>query len=287
MDSGSDNSDDSGWRSSNYNNNNSVHGYNHYKDQRQDMGRGGQESHLYVALHNINGEKVAKGIVQAIEAGDSLQGLVLSPSEEAILIKEVYVPSEEVYELYLYNMGDCLNKVIRWPKKLLEEMAEAPEFGERFVQQQPSLWSSRSAQSGFAPHTMSFIASMEEVRGNQVHGRPYCHRTRAQRRPRGPRVIEKPRKERLSLDCVIMDKEKVLCSQRCLHDIQAKDILILQCLSLESPKYERRLTWIIDTLRSFMTVHRTLNMQDRVKCVTRISGKRVCNACYALAVGYS
>jgi hypothetical protein len=28
-------------------------------------------------------------------------------------------------------------------------------------------------------------------------------------------------------------------------------------------------------------------MQERSKCVTRISGKRVCNACYALAVGYS
>jgi hypothetical protein len=102
------------------------------------MRRGGRESQLHVALHNMKREKVAKGIVQAIEADDLLEGLVLSPSEEAILIGEVYVSSEEVYELSLYRMGDCLNKVIRWPKKLLEEMAEAPEFGERFVQQQPS-----------------------------------------------------------------------------------------------------------------------------------------------------
>jgi hypothetical protein len=257
MDSGNDDSDDSNWRSSNYNNNNSVHGYNLHEDRRQDMPREGQESQLHVALHDIHGEKVAKEIVQAIEAGDLLEGLVLSPSEEAILIEEVYVPSEEVYELSLYRMGDCLNKVIRWPRKLLEEMAHVPELGEQFVQQQPSLWSSRSTESGFAPHTMSFIASMEEVRGNQVHGRPYSHRTRSQRRPRGPRVIGKPRKERLSLDCVIMDKEKVLCSQRCLHDIQAEDILLLRCLSLGSPKYEKRSTWIIDTLRGFMTVERT------------------------------
>jgi hypothetical protein len=227
MDLGSDDSDDSSWRSSNYNNNNSIHGINLHEDQRQDMSRGGQESQLHVALHNINEEKVGKGVVQPIEVSDSLEGLVLSPSEKAILIEEVYVPLEEVYELSLYRMGDCLNKVIRWARKLLEEMARALELGEQFVQQQPSLWSSRSAQSGFAPHTMSFIASIEEVRGNQVRGRPYSHRTRAQRRPRGPRVIGKPRKERLSLDCIIMDKEKVICSQRCLHDIQAEDILLL------------------------------------------------------------
>jgi hypothetical protein len=212
---------------------------------------------------------------------------VLSPSEEAILIEEVYGPSEEVYELSLYNMGDCLNKVIRWLRKLLKELAHVPELGEQFVQQQPTLWSLRRTQSGFTPHTLSFLASMVEVRGNQVHGQPYCHRTRAQRRPRGPCIIGKPRKERLSLDCVIMDKEKVLCSQRCLHDIQVEDILILRCLSLGSPKYERRLMWIIDSLRGFMTVERTLNMQERIKCVTRISGKRVYNACYALAIGYS
>ena len=251
------------------------------------MARGGRESQLHVALHNINKEKVGKGVVQPIEVGDSLEGLVLSLSEEAILIEEVYVPSEEVYELSLYRMEDCLNKVIRWPRKLLEEMARAPKLGEQFVQQQPSLWSSQNAQSGFAPHTMSFIASMEEVRGNQVHGQPYFHQTRAQRRPRGPYVIGKPRKERLSLDCVIMDKEKVICSQRCLHDIQAEDILLLRCLSLGSPKYDKRSTWIIDTLRGFMTVERTLDMQERIKCVTRISRKKVCNACYALAVGYS
>lgn len=105
MDLGSDDSDDSAWRSSNYNNNNSIHGFNLHEDQRQDMGRGGRESQLHVALHNINGEKVGKGVVQPIEAGDLLEGLVLSPSEEAILIEEVYVPLEELYELSLYKMG--------------------------------------------------------------------------------------------------------------------------------------------------------------------------------------
>jgi hypothetical protein len=89
MDSGSDDSDNSHWRSSNYNNNNFVHGFNLHEDRRQDMPRGRRESRLQVTLHNINGEKVEKGIVQAIEAGDLLEGMVLNPSEEAILIEEV------------------------------------------------------------------------------------------------------------------------------------------------------------------------------------------------------
>jgi hypothetical protein len=35
---------------------------------------------------------------------------------------------------------------------------------------------------------------------------------------------------------------KSFCAQRFLHDIDAKDILILCCLALESSKYEQRST---------------------------------------------
>jgi hypothetical protein len=45
--------------------------------------------------------------------------------------------------------------------------------------------------------------------------------------------------------------------------------------------------WLIDTLRGFMTAQRTLEMEEHVKCVIRINGKRVCNVCYGLAFGYS
>ena len=77
---------------------------------------------MHVDLHNINGEKVVKGILQSLEVDDSLEGLVCNPSKEAILITEVYVPSKEVYELSLYNMEDCYNRVIRWPRELVEEL---------------------------------------------------------------------------------------------------------------------------------------------------------------------
>jgi len=78
MDLGSDVSDDSSWKSLNYNNKNSIHGFNLHADQRHDMARRGRESQSHVALHNMNGKKVGKGVVQPIEAGDSLEGLVLS-----------------------------------------------------------------------------------------------------------------------------------------------------------------------------------------------------------------
>jgi hypothetical protein len=36
-----------------------------------------------------------------------------------------------------------------------------------------------------------------------------------------------------------------------------------------------------------MTREMTLRREERIKCVTRINGKKVCNACYAVAIGYS
>jgi hypothetical protein len=89
------------------------------------------------------------------------------------------------------------------------------------------------------------------------------------------------------MDSVVLDKEKNLCRERCLHDIDAKDILIIRCMALGSSNYENKTTWLIDTLRSFITRDRATSMHERLKCVTRIQGKRVCNACFALAIGYS
>ena len=169
MDLRSDDSKDLDWRNSNYKNNNYIHGYNLHKNHSQHMPMEGGDSQIHVALHHINGKRVAKRIIEAIEAGDLLEGFVLSPS------KEVYVPSKEIYELSLCNMENCCNKVLQWPRELVKELAHSADFGEQFVQQEPPIWSLGSTQNGFTPHTMSFIGSMEEVRGNKVLGRPYCH----------------------------------------------------------------------------------------------------------------
>jgi hypothetical protein len=95
------------------------------------------------------------------------------------------------------------------------------------------------------------------------------------------------RKEKLLLDFEIVDKRKVQCNQRCSYEIDAKDILNLHCLALESSKYKKKLTCMIDSLRDFMTKERTMGMQEPVKCGIRINGKKVCIACNVLAIGYS
>jgi hypothetical protein len=76
----------------------------------------------HVTLYNTNGDEVAKGHVQALEAGDSLEGLVLSPYEEAVFIEEVLLPSQKVHEILLYTMGDYYNQVICWLRELVKKL---------------------------------------------------------------------------------------------------------------------------------------------------------------------
>jgi hypothetical protein len=90
--------------------------------------------------------------------------------------------------------------------------------------------------------------TLEEIGGNQQRRRPYYRCTRPQGKSTGPRIIGRSRKERLSMDSVVLDKEFFLCRERCLHDIDAKDILIIRCLALGSSNYENRTTWLIAAL---------------------------------------
>ena len=69
-------------------------------------------SRRQVALCSIDGEEVAKGTVRAMENRQFITRLVLSSSEVAICIDEVLVPSQEVNEIFLYNIEDYWNKVI-------------------------------------------------------------------------------------------------------------------------------------------------------------------------------
>ena len=85
-----------------------------------------------------------------------------------------------------------------------------------------------------------------------------------------------------------IDKEKIIISKQCLHEFDAKDICIILCKALKTSKNEKRSTWLVDTLQSFMTSEMSIrSMHECMKCVTRIKMKKVCNACYALAIGYS
>ena len=73
------------------------------------------------------------------------------------------------------------------------------------------------------------------------------------------------------------------CKRNCLTDVPARYILDMR-YSAWGSKYPIRSTWVRQMLVSFYT--RT-NGTCRDKFVTKLDGKQVCNACYALAVGYS
>jgi hypothetical protein len=201
-----------------------------------------QGCHENVLLYNNDGGEVARGLKQALEAGDVLEGLVISPFEEAILIKAVFAPSQEVYEILLFNMEDCLNKVIWWRRDLLKTLPCRNKFQQIGIQLNSPTYSTHYAENEFIVPTTTFLDSMEELRSDQRHVHLYSHRSQPQRLQRGPHMIDKSRTDRMSMDCVLTNKRKVYCAQRCLHDVDAKDILILCCLALGSLNYEQRST---------------------------------------------
>ena len=122
MDSDSDNSGGACWGGPNHYRQIHEQGHSFYGDCKDGLPVCVQLSGTHIALYNTKGEEVAKRHFQPLEVGDLLEGLVLSPSKKAIFIEHVLEPFEEVYEILLYTIGDCLNKVIRWPANLVRPL---------------------------------------------------------------------------------------------------------------------------------------------------------------------
>jgi hypothetical protein len=145
-------------------------------------------------------------------------------------------------------MDDCLNKVIRWPAHLVRTLESQTTGTGRTTNMGTGVVSPVRRENECNSPILLVIGTLEEFGENTDRRRPYCRCTRPHRRASGPRIIGRSRAERLSMDSVISDKEKVQCSQRCLHDIDAEEILMIRCLALGSSNYEKRTTWVINTL---------------------------------------
>ena len=236
MDSYSDDSKDVRWGSPNNNQQRPRQYHNCTGHHEHIMPLGAQHCGTYVALCSRNGEEVAKGRIQPLETGDVLEGLVLSPSERAVFIEEVLLPSQEVYEILLYNMDDCCKKIIRWPSEQVKILQCHTNYNEQSRETEFRTISPLHGRNEFCPPTFSAMDTLEEIGGNQQRRHPYYGRSTS------PRIIGRSRKERLSMDSVVLDKEKILYRERCMHDIDAKDILIIRCLALGSSNYENRTT---------------------------------------------
>ena len=135
---------------------------------------------------------------------------------------------------------------------------------------------------------LSACDSLQEFLHSKGQKQTYTYRVRLHRRALGPHIIGMSRVQKVSMLDVVVDKEKILFTKRCLHDIDAKDIMILWCLALKKSKKGEVSTWLIDTLRCFMTRETAVRSNNKhMMCVTKIKGKTVCNAFFALAIGYS
>ena len=88
---------------------------------------------------------------------------------------------------------------------------------------------------------------------------------------------------KVSLANVQMAIEQGGCKRNCLRDIPPKCLLDMR-YSAWASNYATRSTWMRQTLFSFYTrTERTC----RDRFATKLDCKQVCNACYALGVGYS
>jgi hypothetical protein len=90
-------------------------------------------------------------------------------------------------------------------------------------------------------------------------------------------------KEKLKLESVVVAKTKGGSKHNCLRDVDEKYILDQRYMAW-GQKYEQRTMWISQMLNAFYL--RTKGRR-RDKFKTKLDGVEVCNACYAIALGYS
>jgi hypothetical protein len=87
----------------------------------------------------------------------------------------------------------------------------------------------------------------------------------------------------VKLDSVLEAKARGGCLRSCLREVGERYILDQRYMAW-AQKYEVRATWIMQMLNAFY--QRTEGMR-RDKYNTKLDGVEVCNACYAMALGYS
>jgi hypothetical protein len=105
-----------------------------------------------------------------------------------------------------------------------------------------------------------------------------CHTRATPVRGMGVRI-----QDQVKLDSVLEAKARGGYLRNCLREVDERYILDQRYMAW-AQKYEVRATWIIQMLNAFY--QRTEGMR-RDKYNTKLDGVEVCNACYAMALGYS
>lgn len=252
----------------------------------------------------------------AIGSGMELHGLKLFPSEVAVRITRVDDALHWTGEVVGERLGLCMGLIIRWnrssvrfvtiepniPSALSEDGSQtsptrmlAPEFDfhQRFNTPTSTESFQRSTQasnpidenSPFSQGTPSNIRDLPHVEGLtyvRPARRPYSMQNR-RRRNSSETTSTEAAPMKVSLASVQTAITQGGCKRNCLRDIPARYLLDMR-YNAWAPKYSIRSTWMRQMLVSFYT--RTEGTR-RDKFVTKLDGKLVCNACYALGIGYS
>jgi hypothetical protein len=114
---------------------------------------------------------------------------------------------------------------------------------------------------------------------------PYTYKIRKQRAPRSPCKLGVARKDKLSFEAMEDAKDMRICSKRCLQSIRNFEIISLRYQAWSCKSYKDRANWLVTTLRGFIVA--CPDTAQHCKFITRISRIQVCNACFAMAIGYS
>jgi hypothetical protein len=244
----------------------------------------------YVALFNIKGEEVARGVVQKMGIGSILGGRPIRVTDEVVLIRSIKDENAHVYELYMSTMGECMGKIIRWPQtqtKQLMHILTPNLIGHQSCTQTTSPTRTSMANNEFqhdSTYNGLFVHTMDGLPSSPSKG-PYTYKIRKQRAPRGPRKLGVARKDKLSFESVEDAKDRTICSKRCLQSIRNFEIISLRYQAWGSKSYKDHASWLVTTLRGFLVA--CPSTAQHCKFITRISGIQVCIGCFAVVIGYS
>jgi hypothetical protein len=114
---------------------------------------------------------------------------------------------------------------------------------------------------------------------------PYTYKIRKQRVPRGPCKLDVARKDKLSFEIVEDAKDKRIRSKKCLQSIYNFKIISLRYQAWNCKSYKDHTSWLVTTLCGFIVAR--LDTAQYCKFIIKISRIQVCNAYFAVAIGYS
>jgi hypothetical protein len=274
-----------------------------------------QKSKGMVDLLGPCGTVVGTGVVQGnIKSGMELHGVKLCPFEVAVQVVRVVDESVWTVEILGERLGQCAGLVIRWRRAAIRnveggrssamESSEGQNFsfpttvqlGLEFEEEgisndgssgpsNPEVLISGAGSTSPNPSPSHSTADRVPVVDGLPPGRQstaYSMRNSHSRATtlwgRGVYI-----KERVTLDSVVEAKKRGGCIRNCLRDVDERYILDQRYMAW-GQKYELRATWIMQILNAF---YQRIEGQRIDKFRTKLDGVEVCNACYAVTVGYS